>query len=319
MSLEVRLPIDTITGETLREQLGSASLFEALVRDLTRRVEAEVSPAEQSVYRGSAALFYSPEACRLKEEIVEVGRKLWEREYVDGAGGNISVRLGSGHVLCTPTMRSKRDLTADDICMTDMDGKMVEGRLVRTSELLLHLAIYRGTSRARAVVHCHPPHATAWSLTESGPPPSFLVEQAIFVGRIPVARYETPGTAEFAETVLPFLQDHNSVLLPNHGIVCWADTVTHAEWLVEIVDTYCHTLSLAKLTGVPLRAIDPARMPDIAAAKHRIEALMSWREDAASPQACCAQRSDSQDSRRAEIETIVRSVLRAIADRLERP
>ena len=97
-----------------------ASLFEALVRDLTRRVEAEVSTAEQSVYRGSAALFYSPEACRLKEEIIEVGRKLWElAEYVDGAGGNISVRLGSGHVLCTPTMRSKRDLTPDDICMTD--------------------------------------------------------------------------------------------------------------------------------------------------------------------------------------------------------
>src|SRR5580658_5738794 len=147
MSLEVRLPIDTLTGETLREQLGSASLFEALVRDLTRRVEAEVSPTDQSVYRESAALFYSPEACRLKEEIVEVGRKLWDREYVDGAGGNISARLGSGHVLCTPTMRSKRDLTPDDICMTDMDGKTVEGRLLRTSELLLHLAIYRGTSR----------------------------------------------------------------------------------------------------------------------------------------------------------------------------
>ena len=184
--------------------------------------------------------------------------------------------------------------------------------------MLLHLAIYRGTSRARGVVHCHPPHATAWSLTEAGPPPGFLVEQAIFVGRIPVALYETPGTAEFAKTVLPFLQDHNSVLLPNHGIVCWADTVTHAEWLVEIVDTYCHTLSLAKLIGVPLKAIDPAKMPDIAAAKHRIEALMSWREDSASPQACCAQPSNSHDSGRAEIETIVRSVLRAIADRLER-
>ena len=84
------------------------------------------------------------------------------------------------------------------------------------------------------------------------------------------------------------------------------------------VDTYRHS-SLAKLTGVPLRAIDPARMPDIAAAKHRIEALMSWREDSAPPQACCAPPSDSPDSRRAEIETIVRSVLRAIADRLERP
>src|ERR1700689_3917697 len=128
MSLEVRLPIDTLTGEALLEQLGSASLFEELVRDLTRRVEAEVSPAQESpaepsVCGGSAALFYSPEARSLKQEIVEVGRQLWEREYVDGAGGNISVRLGSGHVLCTPTMRSKRDLTPDDICMTDMEGK----------------------------------------------------------------------------------------------------------------------------------------------------------------------------------------------------
>jgi L-fuculose-phosphate aldolase len=209
----------------------------------------------------------SPEAAALRAEIVHVGRKLWERSYVDGNGGNISVRLGVDRVLCTPTMISKRDLATADICLCDLAGNLLEGRGQRTSELLLHLEIYKANPRARAVVHCHPPHATAFAITGTTPPIGLIPEYEIFIGPSAVARYETPGTQAFAETVLPFIQDHNTILLANHGIVCWADTVTHAEWLVEILENYCKTYLIAQQIGKPLTFIPDDKVQDILAMK----------------------------------------------------
>src|SRR5208282_2973058 len=109
-----------------------------------------------------AAAANSHEADALRAEIIAVGRKLWERSYVDGNGGNISVRLGARYVLCTPTMISKGDLQPTDICLCDLEGNTLAGNGTRTSELLLHLEIYKANPHARAVVHCHPPHATAF-------------------------------------------------------------------------------------------------------------------------------------------------------------
>ena len=168
----------------------------------------------------------SPEAHALRMEIITVGRKLWERQYVDGNGGNISVRLGERYLLCTPTMMSKRDMEPADICLSDLDGNILAGDRMRTSELLLHLEIYRSNPLARAVVHCHPPYATAFAMTGTLPPIGLISEYEVSIGPAAVAPYETPGTQAFAETVRPFVRDHNTILLSNHGIVCWADTVT---------------------------------------------------------------------------------------------
>jgi L-fuculose-phosphate aldolase len=297
----------------------SSSAFEELVRDLTRRLAAEMGYPVPSTSEGPDEWFHSAEARKLKEEIVAVGRKLWAREYVDGAGGNISARLGPDYVLCTPTMLSKGDLTPDDICMTDLEGNLLRGHRSRTSELLLHLAIYKATARAAAVVHCHPPYATAWSLTGSGPPSGYLVEQEIFVGRVPLAQYETPGTAAFAATVLPFVDDCNSVLLSNHGIVCWASTVTRAEWMVEIVETYCHTLQIASQLGMPIKQILPEKMMDLEVLKRRLAASQS-----AIGTMSCTAGGDSPLARAAELqshaglESIVRKALAGLADRIQR-
>jgi L-fuculose-phosphate aldolase len=212
----------------------------------------------------------SPEADTLRAEIVAVGRKLWERSYVDGNGGNISVRLGAHSVLCTPTLISKRDIRPADICLCDLDGNMLAGNGTRTSEILLHLEIYKANPRARAVVHCHPPHATAFAITGTAPPFGLIPEYEIFIGPAAVARYETPGTQAFAETVLPFIQDHNTILLSNHGIVCWADTVTHAEWLVEILENYCKTYLIAQQIGKPLSFIPDEKIEEILALKRRM-------------------------------------------------
>ena len=210
------------------------------------------------------------EADTLRTEIVRTGRKLWDRQYVDGNGGNISVRLGSQYVLCTPTLLSKGDLQPADINLTDLDGNILAGDRSRTSELLLHLEIYKANPKARAIVHCHPPYATAFAVTGTIPPNGLIPEYEVFVGPAAVAPYETPGTQIFAETVLPFVEKHNTILLKNHGIVCWSDTVTHAEWLAEIVDTYCKTYLIAKQIGEPLSFIPEDKIQEILALKRRM-------------------------------------------------
>ena len=218
----------------------------------------------------SSAAASSHEADALRAEIIKAGRKLWERRYVDGNGGNISVRLGSKYVLCTPTMISKRDMVAEDICLSDLDGNILAGDRPRTSELLLHLAIYKANPRARAVLHCHPPYATAFAMTGTAPPAGFISEYEIFIGPAAVAPYETPGTLAFAESVLPFVHDHNAILLTNHGMVCWADTVMHAEWLAEILDTYCKTYVIAQQIGRPLHPIPDEKIGEILELKRRM-------------------------------------------------
>ena len=233
--------------------------------------EGSSEPSEAAAQDGASAVdpAGSAESDALRAEIVAVGRKLWERSYVDGNGGNISVKLGTHLVLCTPTMISKGDLAPADICLCDLEGNLLSGRGQRTSELLLHLEIYKANAQARAVVHCHPPHATAFAITGTTPPIGLIPEYEFFIGPSAVARYETPGTQAFAETVLPFIQDHNTILLSNHGIVCWADTVTHAEWLVEILENYCKTYLIAQQIGKPLTFIPDEKIQEILAMKRR--------------------------------------------------
>jgi L-fuculose-phosphate aldolase len=215
-------------------------------------------------------LFHSPEAEAIKAEIIEVGRKLWLRQYVDGNGGNISCRLTAEAVICTPTLVSKADLKPSDMCLVDLSGNQLAGGRARTSEILLHLEIYKSVPEAKAVVHCHPAHATAYAITGRVPPSCVIPEYEVFIGRVALSPYETPGTQKFAETVLPFVKTHNTVLLANHGIVCWADSVTHAEWYAEVVDTYCWTLMLASQLGAPLSFIPSEKTVDLLAIKQRM-------------------------------------------------
>jgi L-fuculose-phosphate aldolase len=237
-------------------------------------VAGNVTPAARESAGNAAlrqALFDSPEAQRIKEEIVAVGKKLWHRQYVDGNGGNISYRIGPNEVLCTPTLCSKFDLTPGHICMVDLEGNQLAGTASRTSEIFLHLEIYKAVPDAKGVVHCHPPHATAYAITGRVPPSGIVPEFDVFVGAVALSPYETPGTQRFAETVRPYVRNYNTVLLGNHGIVCWADTVTHAEWYAEVLETYCWTLTIASTQlGVPVSRIPPAKTQDLLNIKRRL-------------------------------------------------
>jgi len=266
-------------------------------------VQAVVDVLREPKVAGDSPLVVanSFEAQALRAEIIRVGRKLWERQYVDGNGGNISVRLGSRYVLCTPTMLSKGDLEPADICLSDLEGNILAGDRSRTSELLLHLEIYKANPKARAVLHCHPPYATAFAVTGTVPPNGLIPEYEVFIGPAAVAPYETPGTQAFAETVLPFVQDHNTILLANHGVVCWSDTVTHAEWLAEIIDNYCKTYLIAKQIGQALTFIPENKIQEILALKRRLgfpDARLAHYPETASPTA----------EKSAELERLVEQV-----------
>ena len=224
----------------------------------------------ESVDPATDRLFHSPKAKALKEEICAVGWKLWQRSYVDGNGGNISCRIGKNAVICTPTLLSKADLKPEDLCLVDLDGNQLAGNLPRTSEVFLHTEIYKNAPRARAVVHCNPPHATAYAITGRIPPLAVIPEFDVFIGSVAITPYETPGTKKFAETVIPFVRNHNTILLGNHGIVCWADTPTHAEWYAENLETYCWTLLITRQLGVSYARIPREKERDLLAIKKRL-------------------------------------------------
>jgi len=215
-------------------------------------------------------MFHSSVAAGIKAEIIKAGRKLWDRQYVDGNGGNISVRLSPRYVLCTPTLCSKADLTLDDLSLIDMENRQLIGSRPQSSEMLLHLEIYKTVPSAHAIIHCHPPYATAHAIAGVIPPGNLVPEQEVFCGPLALTPYETPGTLEFAHTILPVAKKHNTILLANHGVVCWADTVTHAEWYVEVVDTYCKTIMIASQLKSPLPEIPPEKIAELLAIKKKL-------------------------------------------------
>jgi len=186
---------------------------------------------------------------KIKQDICEIGRRIYNKGFAAANDGNITVRVGENEVLCTPTMHSKGFLKPEDICLVDMTGKQLAGVKKRSSEALLHLEIYKQRADIKSVVHCHPPHATAFAIAREPIPQCVLPEVEVFLGDVPITKYETPGGKAFAETVLPFVQKTNVIILANHGTVSYGDDVERAYWWTEILDAYCRMLMLARDLG----------------------------------------------------------------------
>ena len=186
---------------------------------------------------------------KIKQDICEIGRRLYNKGFAAANDGNITVRISDNEVLCTPTMFSKGFLKPDDICLIDMTGKQLAGRRKRSSEALLHLEIYRQRPSVKSVVHCHPPHATAFAVAREPIPQCVLPEVEVFLGDVPITRYETPGGQAFADTILPFVNKTNVIILANHGTVSYGEDVERAYWWTEILDAYCRILMLARGLG----------------------------------------------------------------------
>lgn len=188
-------------------------------------------------------------AHKIKQDICEIGSRIYNKGFAAANDGNITVRISENEVLCTPTMQSKGFLKPDDICLVDMTGKQLAGRKKRSSEALLHLEIYKQRPDIKSVVHCHPPHATAFAVAREPIPQCVLPEVEVFLGDVPITKYETPGGQAFADTILPFVQKCNVIILANHGTVSFGEDVERAYWWTEILDAYCRILMLAKQLG----------------------------------------------------------------------
>lgn len=211
------------------------------------------------------AYFNSPKINGLKTQICDVGRRLWQREYVDGNGGNIAIRVGEDIALCTPTLVSKGFMKEDDMCLVDLDGNQLcsgNGKK-RTSEILMHLQIMKRQPRAVATVHCHPPYATGFAVAGVEPPTCMIPEYEVF-SSVAIAPYRTPGTPEMGQLVADLVDKHNTILMANHGVVAWShNNVEDAYFKMEILEAYCRTVLVAHQLGKPVNTMTPTQLQDL--------------------------------------------------------
>ncbi len=188
---------------------------------------------------------------KLREEMCEVGRRVYNKGFAAANDGNISYRLSEDRVLCTPTRVSKGFMKPDDLCIVDLDGNQVSGKRKRSSEILLHLTIMKTRPDVRSVVHCHPPHATAFAVAHEPVPKCTMPEFEVFLGEVAISPYETPGGQSFADTVIPYAKDTDTILLANHGTVTAGTDLMDAYFKTEIIDAYCRILILTRQLGGP--------------------------------------------------------------------
>ena len=196
---------------------------------------------------GNAGSFTSE--WKVREQMCEIGRRVYAKGFAAANDGNISFRLSDDRVLCTPTRVSKGFMKPDDLCIVDMDGKQVSGKRKRSSEILLHLTIMQTRQDVKSCVHCHPPHATAFAVAHEPIPKCTMPEFEVFLGEVAITPYETPGGQKFADTVIPYVRDTDTIILANHGTITYGSDLEDAYFKTEIIDAYCRILILAKQIG----------------------------------------------------------------------
>jgi len=186
---------------------------------------------------------------QLRGEIVEAGRRLYARAYVASNDGNISARLDDKRLLTTPKSVSKGFMTPDMMVVVDYDGKKVAGDRDPSSELPMHLEIYRNRADVNAVVHAHPPTATGFAVAGIPLTRAVLAEVVTTLGSIPIAEYGTPSTAELPEAVRKYIKAHDGLLLANHGAVTCCRTVMTAYYKMETIEHFAKISLVARLLG----------------------------------------------------------------------
>jgi L-fuculose-phosphate aldolase len=183
-----------------------------------------------------------------RREIVRVGKLMYERSYVVSSDGNVSVRLDDGRIVATPTMTCKGRMTEDSCAVTDMDGRPLSDKKA-SSELAMHLLIYREREEVRAVCHAHPPHGTAFAVAGLAIDQPILSEVILTLGCVPLAEYGTPSTAELTEAMRPLVKHHNALLMANHGAVAYGEDLWQAFDRLETLEHTARIAILSRLLG----------------------------------------------------------------------
>jgi L-fuculose-phosphate aldolase len=184
--------------------------------------------------------FYSDQEAR--EMICEIGRRVYNRNYVAANDGNISVKVSPNEIWTTPTGVSKGYMTPDMMMKMDLSGKVLSGNLKPSSEVKVHLRVYNENPEVNAVVHAHPPVATSFAIAGISLDKPVLPEAIVLLGTVPVAPYALPGTHEVSNSIAPYCNTHNAVLLANHGALTWGRDLMEAYFLMESLEHYATIL-----------------------------------------------------------------------------
>ena len=180
--------------------------------------------------------------------IIEIGKLLYERSYVVSSDGNVSVRLDENRILATPTMTCKGRMTEDGLAITDLDGKPLNDKKA-SSELAMHLLIYKMRPDINAVCHAHPPHGTAFSVAGLAIDAPILSEVILTLGCVPLTAYGTPSTPELTDALKPYVEHHNALLMENHGVVAYGKDLWQAFDRLETLEHTAKIAILAKSLG----------------------------------------------------------------------
>ena len=185
----------------------------------------------------------------LRADIVEIGRRMYARGYTASNDGNISVRLGGDRLLMTPRSVCKGFMTPDMMCVTDLDGRKLQGDRDPSSEMLMHLEVYRQRPEVQAVVHAHPPTATGFAVAGIPLDRAVLAEVLTTLGSIPIADYATPSTSELPDAVRRYIKAHDGMLLANHGALTVGGDVYSAYFKMETIEHFAKISLVARLLG----------------------------------------------------------------------
>lgn len=177
-----------------------------------------------------------PSDAQAKGEILSTGLKIYQRGLVAANDGNLSVRVGDNALWVTPTGVSKGAMTEDMLVKLDLDGNLLEGARKPSSETKMHLRIYKEDPDVRAVVHAHPPAATAFAAAGIPLDRPVLQEAVVQLGTVPVAPFALPGSQGVADSVAPYCRDYRALLLEYHGAVTWGDTMEQAYFRLECLE-----------------------------------------------------------------------------------
>jgi L-fuculose-phosphate aldolase len=190
---------------------------------------------------------------------------LHERGFIAATDGNISVRLNEVSILITPTCMCKGMMSTEDLLVVDMHGRKVSGFRAVTSEIGVHMTIYRKRPDINAIVHAHPPTATGFAACGLGLDQALISEVLLSLGTVPLARYATPGTPELSEVLEPFIPDHDAILMANHGVVTYGSDLPQAYMNMETVEHFARIALVARQLGCehPLTAEQVSKLREM--------------------------------------------------------
>jgi L-fuculose-phosphate aldolase len=194
-------------------------------------------------------LIAMPTESQLRADIVEVGRRLYARGYTASNDGNISVRLDATRLLMTPKNVSKGFMTPEMMCITDLDGVKLAGERDPSSEMHMHLEVYRQRQDVQAVVHAHPPIATGFAVAGIPLDRAVLAEVVTTLGSVPIAEYATPSTKELPDAVRKYVKAHDGMLLANHGALTVGADLYAAYYKMETIEHFAKISLVARLLG----------------------------------------------------------------------